>query len=222
MFLAAVLMVWAWRRTAASSKRLGGRTALAVAASVLFIGLGYLELWCEGIDSRIQFYPLGFADFFIGWHNLDAESGPRGSKVAYAGTNLPYYLLGTGLRNEVRYVNIDRHRNWLLHDYHREARALGLGNWPNPRPGWDRIRPDFQAWLDNLDAEGIQLLVVTRVNPSEGSHNVADSDLFPIERRWADAHPERFEPLYGQAQNDPKFRLYRIRRPNSHRSGRSK
>ena len=47
--------------------------------------------------------------------------------------------------------------------------------WPNPRPGWDRQRPDYQAWIRNLEAEGIQLLVVTRVNPSEGPHNVADS-----------------------------------------------
>ena len=34
---------------------------------------------------------------------------------------------------------------------------------------------------------------MTRVNPAEGSHNVADRDGFPIERVWAEAHPERFE-----------------------------
>ena len=55
----------------------------------------------------------------------------------------------------------------------------------------------LQAWLDNLDAEDIQFLVVTRVIPAEGPHNVADSENFPIERRWADSHPDRFEPLYG-------------------------
>jgi hypothetical protein len=135
--------------------------------------------------------------------------------VAYAGTNIPYYLLGQGLRNEVRYINVDRHRDWLLHDYHREARARGQGHWPNSRPGWDRIHPDERAWLANLDAEGIQLLVVTRVNPAEGPHNVADAENFPIERRWADAHPERFVPLYGQNERDPWFRLYRVIRPRN-------
>ena len=53
----------------------------------------------------------------------------------------------------------------------------GQGNWPNSRPGWDRMEPDFPAWLDNLEAEGIQLLVVTRVNPAEGAHNVAGPDF---------------------------------------------
>ena len=120
--------------------------------------------------------------------------------MAYAGTNIPYYLLGAGLRNEVRYVNVDGHRDWLMHDYHRDAMARGEPTWPNSRPGWDRAQPDFQAWLANLQAEGIQLLVVTRVNPAEGPHNVADADRFPIERGWAESHPEFFEPLYGVAR----------------------
>ena len=107
-------------------------------------------------------------------------------------------MLGQGLRNDVRYINIDRHRDWLLHDYHVQALAEGKGTWPNSRPGWDRARPDYQAWVDNLDAEGIQLVVITRVNPQEGAHNAADSNNFPIERHWADTHPERFEPLYGR------------------------
>jgi hypothetical protein len=126
--------------------------------------------------------------------------------------------MARGLRNDVRYVNIDGHRDWLMHDYHREAMKLGQGTWPNSRQGWDRMSPDFQAWVDSLEAEGIQLLVVTRVNPSEGPHNVADAEYFPIERQWADSHPDWFEPLYGQRENDPWFRLYRLRRGRSGRS----
>ena len=153
-----------------------------------------------------------FGDFYLGWQRLEAASGPRGSRVAYAGTNIPYYLFGKSLRNQVEYVNIDGHRDWLLHDYHRQATREGAGNWPNPRPGWDRSNADFTAWLANLDAAGIQLLVVTRVNPAEGSHNVADRDGFPIERSWAELHPERFELLYGGREQDPWFRLFRVRR----------
>jgi hypothetical protein len=218
--VAAGLMTWAWRRVAVRSARRGGRAALAVGVSALFVWLGYLDVWRDGIDSRIRFYPF-FPDYFIGWQNFDVHSGPTGSRVAYAGTNIPYYLLGDGLRNEVRYINVDRHPHWLLHDYHRQAQARGQGTWPNSRPGWDRSRPDFEAWLENLDAEGIQLLVVTRVNPNEGAHNVADADRFPIERRWADAHPDRFTPLYGRAEKDPQFRLYRIRRSSLDRLQRA-
>ncbi len=210
ILVASGLLAWTLSRVPFRSADAGRRAAMVLAAAVLFLGLGYLDVWCEPFSARVVSYP-PFADFYIGWQRVEAGSGPMGSRVAYAGTNIPYYLLGKGLRNEVRYVNIDGHRDWLLHDYHREALADGRGSWPNPRPGWDRIRPDYQAWLDNLVAEGAQLLVVTRVNPAEGSHNVADREGFPIERAWADAHPERFEPIYGRVESDPWFRLYRLR-----------
>jgi hypothetical protein len=145
--------------------------------------------------------------------NFDAASGSAGARVAYAGTNIPYYLFGANLRNEVCYVNVDGHRDWLLHDYHRLAAAHGHGTWPNSRPGWDREYPDYASWLANLDAERIKLLVVTRVNTSEGAHNVADVEGFPIERRWADTHPDRFQCLYGAVEHDPWFRIYRLIRP---------
>jgi hypothetical protein len=209
----AVVMVWAWNQALCRSRRFGGRAylATALASSTLLLALGYVDVWPMGLDSRLTFYPV-FPDFLRGWLALESRSGSAGSRVAYTGTNIPYYLLGQSLRNQVRYINIDRHRDWLLHDYHRGALAQGQGTWPNSRPGWDRIHPDYQAWLENLDAEGIQLVVVTRVNPQEGAHNAADSENFPIERHWADAHPERFEPLYGERENDPWFRLYRLRR----------
>jgi hypothetical protein len=218
--VAAVLMLWAWRRVPGRKTGRGGRAAVAVGASAIFVWLGYLDVWRTGIDPPFEFYAV-FPDYFFGWQSFEVHSGPAGSRVAYSGTNIPYYLFGRGLRNEVRYVNVDSHRDWLLHDYHRAALARGQGTWPNSRPGWDRINPDYDAWLENLDAEGIQLLVVTRVNPREGAHNVADSARFPIERRWADSHPERFVVLYGRAENDPQFRLYRVRRPNSDRRQRA-
>jgi hypothetical protein len=219
IFLIGVLMTAAWTRISARRPRQRRLWSSAVVAAALFLALGYLDVRRVGIDPRMQFYP-PFREFFVGWLNLELRSGRLGSRVAYAGTNIPYYLLASGLRNGVRYVNIDRHRDWLLHDYHRAALADGIGNWPNTRPGWDRLHPDVGAWLENLDAEGIQLLVVTYVNPMEGSHNVADRDKFPIERQWADSHPERFEPLYGVRESDPWFRLYRLR-PKSDPSSRT-
>jgi hypothetical protein len=216
--LAAVAIVWTWRRAWAIEVRRSGwsRWRLAAAASTLaFLGFGLAEAGPRSFDPMFRFYP-PFRDFYAGWRAFESHCGPRGARVAYAGTNIPYYLLGPGLRNEVRYVNVDGHRDWLLHDYHREAMAQGRGSWPNSRPGWDRSRPDYQAWLDNLDAEGVQLLVVTRVNPAEGAHNVADADGFPIERRWADSHPDRFVRLYGQDERDRWFRLYRFVRRRGH------
>jgi hypothetical protein len=209
---ASMAMTWPWHRVFIAGVQTERHLLIAIAGTVVFFGLGTADVWWEPNNERFVSYP-PFPDFYRGWHRLDSVSGPAGSRVAYAGTNIPYYLFGRNLRNQVRYVNIDRHRDWLLHDYHRFAMAEGRGTWPNPRPGWDRADPDYDAWLGNLDAEGIQLLVVTRVNPGEGSHNVADGEQFPIERQWADSHPERFAPLYGQMEHDPWFRLYRVREP---------
>jgi hypothetical protein len=156
------------------------------------------------------FYP-PFRDYYRGWLQLDSRAGPSGSRIAYAGTNLPYYLMGVGLRNEVRYINVDAHPGWLMHDYHRLARAQGDPTWPNPWPTWDRLHPDYHAWLANLRAEAIQILVVASMGRPAGSLPDADPEGFPIERRWAESHPEAFEPLYGVAEHDPKFRIYRVR-----------
>jgi hypothetical protein len=190
------------------------RNALVALCSLSLVVVGAFDTGALGMDARQRFYP-PFRDFYSGWLNLESRSGSMGSRVAYAGTNIPYYLFGAGLRNEVRYVNVDSHRDWLLHDYHRIATAEGKPNWPIPRPGWDRIHPDFEAWLANLESDGIQLLVVTHVNAAEGPHNVADTDGFPIEKVWADSHPELFEPIYGLQEHDPQFRIYRFHRPLS-------
>ena len=95
----------------------------------------------------------------------------RGSPTR--GPTCPISSWASGLRNEVRYVNVDAHRDWLLHDYHRAAGAgrSRPATWPDTRPGWDRLHPDYDAWLANLRAEGIQLLVVTRVNPGQGARH---------------------------------------------------
>ena len=188
----------------------GGATLQALAATTVLGGLAVAASTPRNIDPRRLFYP-NFRDYVAGWIQLELRAGPAGTRVAYAGTNLPYYLMGMGLRNDVRYVNVDAHRHWLLHDYHRAARSEGQATWPHPRPGWDRIHPDYDAWLANLRAEKIRILVVARANPVEGPHNIIDPSWFPIERVWAETHPETFEPIYGVAENDPLFRLYRVR-----------
>jgi len=204
------LTVWAGSRSNVSTGRGLKNRALLAAGGLGLVGLAALQTGAPALDARQLFYP-PFRMFYLGWLDLEGRSGPSGARLAYAGTNIPYYLFGTGLRNEVRYVNVDAHPDWLMHDYHRAALDRKKPAWPNSRPGWDRAHPSFQAWLSNLKAQQIQLLVVTRADSGEGPHNVADSAGFPIERIWADSHPELFEPLYGPKQKDPFFRLYRLR-----------
>ena len=206
--LGALVAAWLWSRV--QTLRQSSRLLVAVGFTFGLIAGAWAYLVPMSADSRLLFYP-PFRDYYLGWLDLESRAGASGTRIAYSGTDLPFYLLGVGLRNEVRYVNVDAHRGWLLHDYHREAVARKEGTWPNSRPGWDRIHPDYDAWLENLKAEQIRLLVVTQANPAEGSHNIADQEGFPIERVWADAHPEVFEPVYGVAERDPKMRIYRLR-----------
>jgi hypothetical protein len=206
---AAWVMVASWARVAGERRF---RHVVAVASTLGLAAVAGAPAYPWGEDARRRFYP-PFPDYYPGWLALDLASGPAGTTVAYAGTNIPYYLFGAGLRNDVLYVNIDAHRDWLLHDYHRHAVEQGSGPalWPFPRPGWDRQRPDYDAWLANLRAAGVRLLVVTRADPANGPHNPYDAEGFPIERAWADAHPESFTPLYGRSEGDRLFRLYRVK-----------
>lgn len=180
-----------------------GRRLRAAGASAALAVVAVATARPPTSGPTLEFYPP--FDYFPAWNVLDRRCGPAGARVAYAGTNIPYYLLGIGLRNEVRYVNVDDHRGWRLHDYHRAARAGGRPTWPDPRPGWDRLRPDPAAWLANLRAERIDYLFVARADPREGPHNVADRQGFPIERRWADA-------AFGLLYADPVVRIYELRR----------
>lgn len=197
-----VAAAWARRRGLAIA------AGLALAATVV---LG-LRIWPRGDDGRLGWYP-PFRDYAAGWVEWERISGPDPVRVAYAGTNIPYYLSGSGMRHTPVYVNVDAHRGWLMHDYQR-AIAAESGSWPlwsNPRPGWDRLRPDYGAWLANLRAAGVSFLVVTRANPGEGPHNPHDDLGFPIERSWAESHPEAFEPAYGVAEGEREMRIYRLK-----------
>ncbi len=182
-------------------------------ASLAFLGLGAVVqsyIIMSKVSDPIYFRFPYFIDYLPGWADLEGRIGRSPTRIAYAGTNLPYYLMGRDLENDVRYINLDAHPDWLLHDYHRAAPGRGLpSTWPGTRPGWDRIRPSYSQWVANLDAAGIQLLVVTKADPVEGRFNAFDAESFPVERAFADAHPERFRLLYA----DPKFRLYSLKSP---------
>ena len=170
------------------------------------------------------FYPeSGFGPRMLpAWQIVEGVSRTAGARIAYAGGNLPYYLLGSDYRNVVVYVNINRHRDWLPHDYHK---ARALAGQPDkaaiPWPQWYREEADYEAWLENLRTQRIDLLFVTRTN-LHGRLAALRGDLppFPIERTWADTHPEEFEHLGPQPATRglvPWACVYRLRK----RSGNS-
>ncbi len=146
--------------------------------------------------ERVAFYPQsGFGEqMSAGWRLVEETSPPEGLRIAYCGTNLPYYLFGAGLRNEVCYVPINDKPDWRPHDYHKaRRRADRPDRSTDPWPHWYRDEGNYHAWLDNLMNRGIDLLFIARVNTHGRLMGDAEGlPVFPIEKRWADAHPEHF------------------------------
>ena len=178
---------------------------------------GACWLTLQVMGTALVAYP-GF-HYYQAWTFLESIAPPSGVNIAYAGTNLPYYLQGRDLRNHVTYVNIDENPDWLLHQYHTTAELRGDPVlWDTPRPGWDRIHANYPPWLETLKRRKVRYLFVARSNPDEGPFNCVDAELFPIERTWADQHPDHFTLIYGgnipdprtQARTDGQVRIYRI------------
>ncbi len=211
--IASFVLGWLWIRWMWG----GGSRALQVAtlASVCVVVAYVLLLDQVSGEPSKRVFPT-FPQYQNAWTALERFSPPSGTNVAYAGTNLPLFLMGSGLRNDVRYVNVDEHRDWLMHDYHLNAAERGDPPvWPGPRPGWDRIHPNYEDWLENLRRDQIGLLVAAQANPADGAFNIADDERFTIERVWADAHPESFTLLYPREGADPSMRIYRVHPPKS-------
>lgn len=200
--------LWTW----AASRRTSKAWGIAWVSSGLFlVGFGFQLDSLSGKPS-LRIYP-PFEDYQQAWSIVESVSPPEGTRIAYAGTNLPFILMGGRSRNDLFYINIDAHPDWLLHDYHLSAQDRGDPEvWPGPRPGWDRIHPDYEAWRANLHRARISLLVVAKANPNDGAFNLADEERFPIERVWADAHPETFTKIYPQQGEESQMRVYRLNR----------
>jgi Dolichyl-phosphate-mannose-protein mannosyltransferase len=190
------------------------------AGAIIVVGCCFL-VWptLRALNGQplLRFYPrAGFAARLLpGWEILERSVPATGARVAYAGTNLPYYLAGIGHRNDVEYVNIDHHPDWLPHDYHRERLRRGQsGLAADPWPQWYRSTANYDAWLANLRRRGIDFVFIAREN-RHGRLEVNAGMLpsFPIERRWADAHPESFVdigPFEYPADIIPWVRVYRL------------
>ena len=155
----------------------------------------------------LYFYPVApQIGYTAGWLALE-DASARPMRVAYAGTNLPFYLFGQRLENQVRYVNVNEHAAFRMHDYHRLFTSHGEPLAVNSTPDWDRREADESAWLGNMHNQRIDLLFIGYTNAAGGEHNFYDADGFPIERTWADRHPDIFTLIHA----DPRTRLYSVR-----------
>ena len=140
------------------------------------------------------------------WQWTDAHAPAR---IAYAGTNAPYPLLGPHYENEVEYVNIDAHRGWRFDDYDR-ARPVIEGPATSAKPAFERRAPDAAAWIANLRDRKIEYVYVTTLSKDERAYLEHDTAGFPIEAAWMAARPSTFRLVFGNAD----VRIYAVAAPS--------
>ena len=168
----------------------------------------YLSMPQPGMQSRglVTHYFRNYGDVVNGWAWVQTHL--KGQTIAHTGDNMPYPLYGRGYSNDVVYVNIDGRFGWKFHDYELHERTLpGYSPATVEKPGYYRLRPDHEGWLSNLRKHGATYLFVATVHPLDESYNHIDDQRFPIERAWADRHPEVFELAF---ENDGA-KIYRVK-----------
>ena len=202
---------------------------LGVGCAVLGVGS---QKWCA--PGRCDLLNISStyvrATMILGWQWVAEHPGRF--TIAYSGHNVPYPLAGDHLTNRVYYVNIDRHRDWRLHDYdraHRRRRddhlpmaplAVSSGvlmPLPGPprwhgdavRPRYERMEGDRGAWLGSLKALGVDRLFVSSLSAYEIDYVWHNGGGFPIEDDWARNDPSAFTLLY----ENPQVRIYAVRPP---------
>ncbi len=173
------------------------------AASVLVIFLGALEVLYR--KNEFDLYPHSqFSNYderlAQAWKWVNVHTPPKGARVAYTGTCLPYPLYGTDLKNDVFYATVNG-QPASLHlcggDYRRGAR--------------------YDRWEKVLLEGGVDLVVVYDIvrkadlPPFVRRPNAVDENtigVFPIEDAWAREHPERLSLVF---QNE-RVHIYSVKK----------
>ncbi len=123
----------------------------------------------------------GFGD---AWAWLDDHVSGR--TIAYAGHNIPYFLMGPRLRNRVIHVLAGGQLDWAYHNFAASPAARSLGR-PNVTDfAAPRIDMNGNTWLRRLADEHVDYVVVSRLFQGTLISHRHDRDAFPIERQWLD------------------------------------
>lgn len=138
------------------------------------------------------------------------DRSPRPLRIASAGSTDTLREYGWHRQqHRVRYVSVDASRAGLP----ERTRALAAEREAlrGDRLGWAYYRrdADFDAWLANLRAAEIEVLVVKPLPRwlRRQRRFVRDGKRFPREAIWARQHPRLFQPIV----EDPEVRIYFVR-----------
>jgi len=173
------------------NKRIFNKVLLAFLMLVVLF-LGYLNVKYD--QDEFERYTLNFSkkeswqiDIAKGWQKLNIFTN-TGARVAYTGRQEFYPLFGTGLKNDVKYVSVNKNEVMPYNKFDGSFRKV----------------KDFSAWIENLKKEKIEYLFIALpfINNRESEIN-----KFPIEDEWASSHPNVFQLLFSNSL----ARIYRVK-----------
>lgn len=133
------------------------------------------------------------------WLNNNTD----GNNIAYIGRPVGFPLYGTNFKNNVYYVSVNKVEPAMLHYFPDSKYIWGFNgnqvfrNFESPQNY--RGNADYNVWLGNLKNKKIDFLFIY-------SELIKKTDDFPIEDKWAMAHPEIFDLVF----KNNAIHIYRI------------
>ena len=135
------------------------------------------------------------------WDWLNNET--VGNNIAYTGRAVPFPLYGSGLKNNVYYVSVNRTQPAKLHYFNNSKYEYG--------PGFESLlksieqennyrgNADYNIWLENLLKANTDYLFVYSLQQTKNT-------IFPLEDSWAKLYTNRFKLIFTNNTID----IYRI------------
>jgi hypothetical protein len=156
----------------------------------LAAAIAFAAVIAAGLGPYRERYPgYGYGpEFRAAWQWVDENLS--NVHIAYTGSNLPYPLYGRNLANRVSYANVAMESGTKVHEFPADVPAT------TPEPVPYRKGAEFERWLANLGSLGCDTLFVSAMFPIVLRNVDHDEDGFPVERAWADGHPEMFRLRY--------------------------
>ncbi len=135
------------------------------------------------------------------WLNKNTTS----ENIAYAGRPVPFPLYGSGFKNNVYYVSVNKTEPARLHNFKGSKYIWGYrqdnSKFDNYEASYNyRGNPVYDDWLINLQKRNTDYLFVYSLL------KIKTINQFPMEDGWAQGHPERFKLSFS---NDT-IRIYKL------------
>lgn len=169
--------------------------------SLIFIEKFYIKNEFPRYSKMVK-YSGFWPDAAQAWNWLNDHT--TGNNIAYIGRPVGFPLYGTNFKNNVYYVSVNKIEPAMLH-YFPDSKYIWGYNRNKVFRNFEsqenyRGNADYNVWLNNLQKRKTDFLFIY-------SELIKKSDDFPIEDKWARAHPEIFKLAFGNST----IRIYKLK-----------